>query len=147
MSLRAYWMEAELARLYLLLQKSYDRQSELSAAGEDVKTLTNDEFELCNGKPHKDPTFLYHEPRQVKDMLKTLRVWFGMASTDDETIVLPKTAKEWKNTFVGAGRLLTDHFEANGDAEGYPSDNENLDDVDGSASEAEEDQEADEEED
>ena len=123
MAMHAYYAPPELCRMLLLLRKSYERMNE----SDDPKTLTSEEYELCNGRPHSDKTFMYDERRQLKYAIRTLEAWVGV---DGSSSMRPPTANDWKK--------VKSLWETYATRMGYESDDADVDDMDGDDSAAEE---------
>ena len=94
MAMREYNAERELARMHLLLRRSY--QDMLQAEEGNPITdldLSSTEFELCNGKAHKDTSATYSRRRQLKYAMRTIEQWFDgakLAKKDaDESTLRP----------------------------------------------------------
>ncbi len=135
---------AELGRMFLMLHRSEKRLrviEETDPKDEREKKLhkamdvdmSKEEYELCNGMPHKDKNFRYNERRQVKYALRKLKEWAAGESKRP-------TAAQWKKFHEMIQTYSSEHDNL------MDSDDENLSYIDGDASEKDDDSEEDEQE-
>ena len=136
MSILQYRAEYELARIYLLLRRSLE-DVKLAEDGNPITNidLSSAEFELCNGKPHKDISSTYSRRRQLQYALRSIQNWHigamnGSAEGDvDVDGAQPPKSQDWKKF----GRVMQDF---NLKKQKFTEDNEDLHNIDDQAPDA-----------
>ena len=130
MAMNEYDAVRELARIHLLLRRSL-QDMKCAEDGNPITDidLTAAEFELCNGKPHKDTSFKYSRRRQLKYAMRMIESWYdGAVNTgEDDGSEQPPDKDDWANL----GEVMTQFYNDTN----YVSDGEDLDEIDGEDSE------------
>ena len=138
MSINKDWAPAELLRIIVCLRHGYARSKEDASNKVDTRVLDATDFEACNGKPHKDKKLFYDRRRMEKYALHTLNAWCEYATSKGKNGNKPPSMADWRTL----GTLL-ENFN---NETGYESDDDDVDGLDGEASEDDEEEEEGEEE-
>ena len=133
MSINKDWAPAELLRIIVCLRHGYARSKEDASNKVDTRVLDATDFEACNGKPHKDKKLFYDRRRMEKYALHTLNAWCEYATSKGKSGNKPPSTADWRTL----GTLL-ENFN---NETGYESDDDDVDGLDGEASEDDEEEE------
>ena len=130
MSINKDWAPAELLHLIVCLRHGYARSKKDADEESDTRVFNHIDFQACNGTPHKDTERMYDRRRMEKYALHMLTSWCEYATTKGKSGNKPPSLVDWRQL----GTLLDQY---NQDTQ-YDSDDLDVDDLDGEASEQEE---------